>query len=38
MREKKIAQETNAQIEFGIKTEKIAVNENVNYQFIAKEK
>ena len=36
--EKKIAQETNAQIEFGFKTEKIATNENANYHFIAKEK
>ena len=38
MREKKIAQETSAQSEFGIKTEKIAVNENVNYHFLEKEK
>jgi hypothetical protein len=38
MREKKIAHKTNAQIKFGFKTEKIALNENVNYKFIAKEK
>lgn len=38
MREKKIAQERSAQIEFGFKIEKIATNENVYYHFIEKEK
>jgi hypothetical protein len=38
MRDKKKAHKKNAQIEFGFKTEKIATNENVIYQFVAKEK
>jgi len=38
MREKIIAQETNAQIESGFKTEKITTNKNANYHFIDKEK